>query len=237
MKKGNGKMKEETKEKFLVHDTIISWACIIWAILSIAIMIYFSGINQVTFAIMTFGQLFLIMGIIAFCRKQIVGAVFSITGLGCIILPAIGEWGYLVSSNLENTNNVLPAFLSTAITLIGLAMLVVPGVLENAAERKCKKQVSAECIDLKELKLSNGEIAYAPIYQYEHNGETYTKCTEKYKKNEVPTIGSKIKFRINEKKPKEVYIKASKASLMLIYIIGASFFIAGIGMVITVLSA
>ena len=237
MKKGNVKMKEETNEKFLVHDTIISWACIIWAILSVTLMVYFSGIEQVTFAIMTFGQLFLVMGIIAFCRKQLTGAVFTITGLGCIILPAISEWGYLINSNLENANSILPSFLSTAITLIGIAMLVVPGILENSAERRCKKQVMAECVDLKELKLSDGSMAYAPIYQYEYNSASYTKCTEKYRKNEIPTIGSKLEIRINEKKPEDVYIQASKASLMIIYMIGTSFFIAGIGMIITVLSS
>ena len=54
-------MKEKTNEKFFVHDTIISWACIIWAICSICLMCYFSGLSQVTFSLMTFGQLFLIM--------------------------------------------------------------------------------------------------------------------------------------------------------------------------------
>ena len=153
-------MKEETNEKFLVHDTIISWACIIWAVASIALMLYFSGLNQVTFTIMTFGQLFLIMGIIFLCRKQIAGAVFTVTGIGCIILPAISEWGYLLNENLASQNNVLPALLSTGITVLGIAMLVVPGVLENSAERKCKKIVKAECVDLKEVKLSNNSVAY-----------------------------------------------------------------------------
>lgn len=236
MKKGNEKMKEETNEKFLVHDTIISWACIIWAVASIALMFYFSGLNQVTFAIMTFGQFFLIMGIIFFCRKQIAGAVFTITGIGCIILPAISEWGYLFNENLVGHNNVFPALLSTAITILGLAMLVVPGVLENSAERKCKKSLKAECVDLKETKLSNGLVAYAPIYQYEYEGNIYTKCTEKYRKTKIPNIGSRIDIRINEKKPEEVYIEASKSSLMLIYIFGFSFFIAGLGMIITVIS-
>lgn len=230
-------MKEETNEKFLVHDTIVSWACIIWAVLSVALMFYFSGLNQVTFAIMTFGQLFLVMGIIFLCRKQVAGAALIVTGIGCIILPAISEWGYLFNANLANHSNVFPAFLSTAITVIGIAMLIVPGVLENSAERRCKKVVKAECVDLKEVKLSNNSVAYAPVYQYEYNGEVYTKCTEKYKKTQIPNVGSRIDVRINEKKPEEVYIKASKASLMLIYIIGISFFISGLGMIITVLAA
>ena len=63
-------MEEKTKEeqkakKYIFHDTIISWACIIWAIVSIILMLYFSGLNQVIFTIMTLGQLFLILGIIA----------------------------------------------------------------------------------------------------------------------------------------------------------------------------
>ena len=52
-------MEEKTKEeqkakKYIFYDTIISWACIIWAIVSIIIMLYFSGLNQVNFTIMKF---------------------------------------------------------------------------------------------------------------------------------------------------------------------------------------
>lgn len=228
-------MKEETNEKFRVHDLIISWACIIWAIASIAIMSYFSGLNQVTFAIMTCGQLFLIFGIILICRKQLSGAVFTITGLGCIILPAINEWGYLISKDYES-NTLLPILLSTGITLVGLAMLVVPGVLENMSERRCRVSVKAECVDLKSVTLENDNVAYAPVYQYTYNENIYTKCTEKYKKTGIPNIGDKIEFKINEKKPEDVYIEAPKSSLMLIYILGTSFFMTGLGMLITILS-
>ena len=50
-------MEEKTKEKFLLHDTIISWACIIWAVASIGFNNYFSGIEQETLTLMTFGQM------------------------------------------------------------------------------------------------------------------------------------------------------------------------------------
>ena len=228
-------MNEETNEKFKVHDLIISWACIIWAVASIALMSYFSGLNQVTFAIMTCGQLFLVFGIILICRKQLSGAVFTVTGLGCIILPAINEWGYLISKDYE-TNTLLPILLSTGITLVGLAMLIVPGVLENMSERRCKVNVKAECVDLKSTTFENNFTAYATVYQYTYNDNVYTKCTEKYKRSGIPNIGDKIEFKINEKKPEDVYIEASKSSLMLIYILGASFFMTGLGMLITILS-
>lgn len=231
-------MKEETNEKrksYTFHDTLISWACIIWAIASLGFMIYFSGLNQVTFTIMTFGQLFLILGIIAIVRRQSTGPVFSITGLGCIILPAINEWGYLFSDNVPS-DSILPVLLSTAITVIGLAMLITPGVLENMAERRCKETVKAEVVDLKTTQISENIMAYAPIYSYTYKDKVYTKCNEKYKTTEIPEIGAKTELKINAVNPEEVYFEASKASKMLIYIFGAGFFMAGLGMILTVLA-
>lgn len=229
-------MEEKVKNKFAFHDTVISWACIIWAVASIGLMMYFSGLNQVTFAIMTFGQLFLVLGIISIVRKQPTGGVLTVTGIGCIIIPAISEWGSLFNKNVPS-DSIVPILLTTAITLIGLAMMIVPGVLENISDRRCKVKVKAECVDLKSTKLADGTEVFAPVYSYEYKEKVYTKCTEKYKRADFPEIGSRVEFKINEKKPTDVYIEASKASKMLIYIFGASFFIAGIGMLITVLSA
>ena len=141
-------MNEETKGKFLLHDTIISCACIIWAIASFCLIIYFTGLNQVTFTIMTFGQLFLIMGIICLRKGNVSGILFSITGLGCIIVPALNEWGPLFNINIQ-TSYLFPIFLPVAITLIGLAMMIGPGLLENMAERRCKVIVKAEYVDFK----------------------------------------------------------------------------------------
>lgn len=231
-------MGEETKEKvknYTFHDTLISWACIIWAIASVGFMIYFSGLNQVTFTIMTFGQLFLILGIIAIVRRQSTGPVFTITGLGCIILPAINEWGYLFNDTIP-TDSILPVLLSTAITFIGLAMLIVPGVLENMSERRCREVVKAEVVDLKSTTLSDETVAYAPIYSYNYKDKVYTKCTERYRITEVPEIGSRTELKINANNPEDVYFEASKASKMLIYIFGAGFFMTGLGMILTVLA-
>lgn len=228
-------MKEQTKEKFVVHDTIISWACIIWAVASIGLMCYFSGLNLVTFSIMTFGQLFLIMGIISICKKQPTGTVFTITGISCIIIPAINEWGYLLNIN-SRADSIFPIMLSTAITILGLAMIFGPGILEDIAQRKCKMVVTAELYDFKSTKLSDGTTAYAPVYRYKIDGKEYEKCTNKYKRNQVDIIGNKIELKINENKPEEVYLEASKASKMLIYILGTSFFLTGIGMLITILA-
>lgn len=228
-------MKEETKEKFLFHDTVISWACIIWAIASIALMMYFSGLNQVTFTIMTFGQLFLIMGIIAIVRKQATGGIFTVTGIGCMIIPALNEWGHLFWE-IGEPSNIFPIFATVAFCLIGLSMLIVPGVLEDMAQRRCKKIVTGEIVDYKTTVLSDGQTAYAPVYSFTIEEKTYKVTRKQYSRKQIAPVGTIVELKVNEKKPEDIYFEASKASKMLVYIFGMSFFITGVGMLLTVLS-
>jgi len=229
-------MGEETKEKSKVgfRDTIISWGFIIWAIVSLAIMIYFSGLNQVTFAIMTFGQLFIIMGIIAIKRGQPTGGIFTVTGIGCIVIPALNEWGH-VFFGMQEPSMIFPIFATVAVILIGLSMLILPGVLEDSAKRRCKKIVKGEVVDTKSTTLRDGTVAYTSIYQYTFGEEIYTVCRNKYAVNQEP-VGKIVDLKINENNPKDVYFEASKASIMLIYIFGMGFLITGIGMLLTVLA-
>ena len=98
-----------------------------------------------------------------------------------------------------------------------------------------KKIVKGEVVDHKTTTLSDGETAYAPVYMYSYNDKDYTTCSGKYARTKVESIGTRVDLRINEKKPEDVYFPASKASKMLIYIFGASFFITGVGMLLTVL--
>lgn len=232
-------MNEETKEKkeqnFLFHDTVISWACIIWAVASLGLMMYFSGLNQVTFAIMTLGQLFLIMGIISFVRKQATAGIFIVTGIGCIIIPALNEWGHLFW-NLDEPTNIIPISSTVAVCLIGISMLIVPGVLENMAERRCKEKVKAEVVDFKTTTLNDGTTVYAPVYSFTYKEKEYVVSKNKYSRNKLQNIGTRVELNINEKNPEDVYFEVSKASKMLIYIFGASFLITGIGMLLTVLA-
>ena len=228
-------MKEETKEKFLFHDTVISWACIIWAVASLGLMMYFSGLNQVTFAVMTFGQLFIIMGIIAIVRKQATGGILTVTGIGCIVIPALNEWGHLFW-NVSTPSNIFQIFATVAFCLIGLSMLIMPGVLENMAERRCKKVVKGEIVDYKTTTLSDGETAYAPSYSFTIDEKTYKVTRKQYSRKQIATVGTRVELRVNEKNPEDIYFEASKASKMLVYIFGMSFLITGIGMLLTVLA-
>lgn len=226
-------MKEETKEKFLFHDTVISWACIIWAVASVLFMMYFSGLNQVTFAVMTFGQLFLIMGIIAIVRKQATGGILTVTGIGCIVIPALNEWGHLFW-NVSTPSNIFPIFTTVAFCLIGLSMLIMPGVLENMAERRCRKVVKGEIVDYKTTTLSDGQTAYAPVYSFTIDEKTYKVARKQYSRKQMETVGTRVELKVNEKNPEDIYFEASKASRMLVYIFGMSFLITGIGMLLTI---
>ncbi len=228
-------MEGKTKEKFLFHDTIISGALIIWAIVSIILMFYFSGLNQVTFTLMTFGQLFIVIGIILITKKQIYGFVSLITGIGCVILPAINQWGYLLNINFKQ-DNIFPIMLTTGITILGLAMIYIPNKIEKIYKKKYSIVVEAEIKEFKEIKVNNNEIAYAPIYKYTFLDDEYEQCYERYRKNNLPQIGTKENIRVNPANPEKIFVETTKASKMLIYIFGASFFMSGLGMLLTVLA-
>jgi len=225
---------QKTEVNYGFYNTVVTSACIIWAIASLGLMVMFTGMNQVTYAIMVVGQLFLIMGIILLNRKKISGALLSLTGISCIVIPAVNRWGILFNSNIKG-DNIFPILLSVAIGMIGLAMMIGPEILEDISRSKCKKVVKAECVDLDENHLQDGTTAYAPIYQYQYKEKVYTKCTGKYRRTGLPNIGTVVELNINEFKPTEVYIEASKASKMIIYIIGVSLFVMGLGMILTIL--
>ena len=228
-------MSEKTKEKNKFYNTVVGWACIIWAVASIGLVTFFTGMNQTTFAIMTFGQLFVIFGIILLINKKLSGMVSLLGGMSAIIFPAMNQWGNLFNPNIQS-DSIFPIMMSTWITVTGAAMLIVPEVLEDWYRRKCKMQVEAEVIDFKETTLADKEtLAFAPVYQYEFNGKYYVKESSKYSSRNIPKVGEKINLLINEKKPEEVYFPASKASKMLVYLLGIGFFLAGSGMLIVTL--
>ena len=228
-------MSEKTKEKNKFYNTIVGWACIIWAVASIGLLTVFTGTNQTTFAIMTFGQLFVIFGIILLINKKISGIVSLLAGMSAIVFPALNQWGSLFDTNIKG-DSIFPIMISTWIAVTGAAMLIVPEVLEDWYKRKCKTQVEAEVIDYKETTLLDNEtLAFAPVYQYEYNGKYYVKEYSKYSSRNIPKVGDKVNILINEKKPEEVYFPASKASKMLIYMLGIGFLLAGSGMLIVTL--
>ncbi len=228
-------MSEKTKEKNKFYNTVVGWACIIWAVASIGLVAVFTGSNQTTFAIMTFGQLFVIFGMILIINKKLSGVVSLFAGMSAIVFPAINQWGSLFNPNIQG-DSIFPILLSTGITVIGAAMLIFPEVLEDWYKRKCTTQVEAEVIDYKETTLSDNEtLAFAPVYQYEVNGKLYVKESAKYSSRNIPVVGDRTNILINEKKPEEVYFPTSKASKMLVYLLGIGFFLAGSGMLIVTL--
>lgn len=229
-------MSEKTKEKNKFYNTIVGWACIIWAFTSIAMVAVFTGSSQTTFAIMTFGQLFIVFGIILLVNKKISGAVLLLAGMSVVVFPAIVEWGGLFNSNIKY-DNIFALTISSFITVLGILMMLVPGVGEDWKRRKCKAIVEAEVVDYKETTLADNEtLAFACVYQYEYNGKYYVSESQKYSSRIIPKVGEKTELMINPKNPQEVYTPSTKASKMLMYLIGFGLFMAGTGMLMVTLS-
>ena len=229
-------MEVKTKEKNYFYNTVVSWACILWAICSIILVAIFTGRNQTTFAIMTFGQLFIIFGIILLINKKISGMLVLFAGACEVILPALSQWGYIIVPG-SNTANIFLMILPLGNVAIGFAMMFFPGIIEKINKNRCKAKVSAECVDYKETTLADETtVAVSPTYQYEYNGKYYVKNIERYSSRNEIKIGDRIELMINANNPDEFYLPTSKASKMITYIFGLSFFMAGIGMFLVTIS-
>ena len=228
-------MSEKTKEKNRFYDNVVGWACIIWAFVSIALIAIFTGSNQTTFAVMTFGQLFIILGIILLVNKKISGAVSLFAGMSAVVFPAIVEWGGLFNSNIVY-DNIFSLSISAFITVTGLIMMLAPVISEDWKKRTCKVQVEAEVVDFKETTLADNQTpAFASVYQYEYEGKLYVKESKKYSSRDIPTVGDKCTLMINPKNPEDVYVPMTKASKMVMYMLGFGMFIAGCGMLMVTL--
>ena len=112
----------------------------------------------------------------------------------------------------------------------------MPGVLEDMAQRRCRKIVTGEIVDYKTTTLSDGQTAYAPVYSFTIDEKLYVVTRKQYSRKQVGMIGTREELKVNEKNPEDIYFEASKASKMLVYIFGMSFLITGIGMLLIVLS-
>ncbi len=228
-------MSEKTKEKKEFYNSIVGWACIIWAIASIGAVAVFTGSSQTTFAIMTFGQLFIVFGIILLVNKKISGAISLLAGMSAVVFPAIVEWGGLFNSNIAQ-DNIFSLSISSFVTLLGLIMMLAPGISEDWNKRKCKVEVEAEIVDYKETTLADDQtLAFAPVYQYEYEGKLYLRESKKYSSRDIPKVGDKISLMINPKNPQESFVPSSKASKMVLYMLGFGLFVAGCGMLMVTL--
>lgn len=127
----------------------------------------------------------------------------------------------------------------SAALLLGLCLLIIPAVLRNKKRSRCTVEVTLRCIDLNQRISYSGEdnryrtVVYAPVWEYDCNGSTYTYAENLYSNTDVPQVGTERQGFINPDDPSELYRPNPTASAVVLFM-GVIITLAGMfGLIIT----
>lgn len=201
---------------------------IIWFIGSIVSMIYLSNINEY-YAIMIFGQYFLVFGMIPLVKEKgmdrLISVPFILVGLCCIVIPYLMINPDILFINL-NWNAIIPILIILAFIIAGFSMLFLPIINKKRLKKVCNVMVSAKLVDYKYTYSDNGNKLYSPIYEFEFNGKKHNVSNNMYSNIGVKPVDTIVNLMINPNDPEE-YIDNSQSNIIVI-VLGVIFLIVSI---------
>ena len=201
---------------------------IIWFIGSIVSMIYLSNINEY-YAIMIFGQYFLVFGMIPLVKEKgmdrLISVPFILVGLCCIVIPYLMINPDILFINL-NWNAIIPILLILAFIIAGFSMLFLPIINKKRLKKVCNVMVSAKLVDYKYTYSDNGNKLYSPIYEFEFNGKKHNVSNNMYSNIGVKPVDTIVNLMINPNDPEE-YMDNSQSNIIVLFL-GVIFLIVSI---------
>lgn len=181
--------------------------------------------------LISFGQLFLLFGIIAVYniegKIKIVGLPFILVGLSCIIIPIL---------NKINSENIIITSFDTWFPIVGLIVMLIAGIVQltiglnakKGKERNCTFKVLATISKYEEyLDPEDRKIMYTPIYSFTYDKKQYEVSQASYSSVEKFPIGNSIEILIDPSNPNDFIMKGF-ASYKLLIIMGYGFIIPSI---------
>ena len=201
---------------------------IIWFIGSIVSMIYLSNINEY-YAIMIFGQYFLVFGMIPLVKEKgmdrLISVPFILVGLCCIVIPYLMINPDILFINL-NWDAIIPILLILAFIIAGFSLLFLPIINKKRLKKVCNVMVSAKLVDYKYTYSDNGNKLYSPIYEFEFNGKKHNVSNNMYSNIGVKPVDTILNLMINPNDPEE-YMDNSQSNIIVI-VLGVIFLIVSI---------
>jgi len=208
------------KRKMFNINPILTIIFLIWFFASITAMVYLSKVNTY-YCMMTFGQFFLVLGIIFLVQKKS-GIPFVLIGLACVILPCL-IMNPEKNVGVINFEDIIFFLLFSGIPIAGIYFVAKSIIKGKKWLRLCTEEVEATIVKYELIWDNRTErktrSSYYPIYTFEFNGKKYTAEGKSSKNTRLNPIGSIVKLKINPENPKEFLDKN--------YLIGT--FILGIG--------
>lgn len=226
---------------------------LIWLLGSFAAFIILAVMEKADWAMLVFGQVFLVLGIILCCKSKdnkdkngkkrkfnFLNLIFPVAGSGIILVCL---FYMLADKSLINSfnENILPVLCCSLFAVVGLVMLGVGIVKPIKDKARCSVLVTAEVIDIKRRLSSDSDggstWVYAPVYRYYYQGRDYLNESDLYSSS-VVKVGTQQEIRLNPNNPNDfIEPKRQVGVAVLAIIMGVIFTVAGICAVMAVLQA
>ncbi|MBQ8527102.1 MAG: hypothetical protein IJ429_01390 [Lachnospiraceae bacterium] len=160
-------------------ETLFSIVFLIWFLGSIAGLVIAAKIGQPGWALVIFGQYFVVFGIIALhneIKNGFRNPIFLIfLAVGLIVVTCALMWQLGDDAAKKNVIKQIPNVAAGIFFLVGV--LLFAGIIsEKKQQKKCTCAVQGKCVEVKwhYSNSSGGGKTYCPVYEYYYNGQVYT---------------------------------------------------------------
>lgn len=202
-----------SEKEYSVGDYILGGVFLIWFFGSI-VMLFLTAKTAPALTLAVFGQIFLVIGIIALVSGLKQGDFLPIMLLFVFVGLFMIIWGYIMQSGddglQERFMTVFPYFALSAFLLTGILSLA-NSFIRNRRDQKCTQLIRATCVEIKRRK-SNVETIdhtgshmrhlYCPVFTYFYDGQVYEGCHNTYTRGCNAVVGNTYDIYINPDKPK-----------------------------------
>ena len=200
---------------------------LVWFVLSLAGMIYFSNQGKGAIAVAIVGQYFLVFGVIAILAGiksknfNPITLVFPLVGIGMIAGGFIYQYGS--EAVIAYVEKILPDLFLLIFLATGVILLVYTYLSNQRKKSSCSYVISATCVDVL-VERHKGHRNICPVYEVYFRDETIRLCDHVYTNVSRIEIGEHRELNINPDNPTEFYEeKVRKTEAMVLYFLGGSF--------------
>lgn len=216
-------------------NIFLSFIVMVWFIASIIMIIFMSRTPGMKWlALVIFGQLFLVFGIIGFItmfsnhKKELwIDIIAMFSGVLTIVLPLIYHYGNEQAK--AAVMHLIPKLTGAAFLLTGLCISVTRFLMQRYYAKKYSTPIEGVCVDHDTHISTNQTAIFSPVYEITLNGETLRLQNGEYSALGIPAIGERRTIYIDEKDLSSYREPVfSRYSGIIVYFIAVPMVIAGV---------
>lgn len=217
----------ENKKTGGTGGIVFSVIFLIWFMVSLVGMVYFSKEKNGGMALVIAGQYFLVFGLIAVVSGiksktfQPIVLIFPLVGLGMMA----GGYVLMVGNQkaLAMMEYYLPYLFLGVFFVVGASVVVSATCKHRKRLRDCDYVITATCVEIAS-RWHKGKRTFCPIYEIYFREQNIRLCSHTYSSANRMEVGERKELHINSENPEEFYEETEeKQFLTIALIIGIMF--------------